>query len=387
MSHAFFASYATLDNSSKHLQKVVLDLRERVRTRLGAANAADVGFFAVYDGILTTQVWEERLSEAARSARVVVLFCSNTYFNSEYCAKEFDIFRRRLGGAAAAPGAGVIVPVIWDVCRLPEAVSRFQASHLAAFPDDYRTQGLLALKRNNTARARYDKAMTALTDIIASAATRDPPLPPLHPPVPFDELLDAFDNPAPYNVRVGALHRDRLRWQLVPALGKTVARIVEAVTASQRLPWRALRIDDDIVAQLEAANVAREAVVLIADDATADASPSADRRRLVDEMAPPNCVVLAGRAEGARPLSPLEAQQRLAQLFPRLTAAGQSAWFASDLGLESLLAERIVKLRMELVNADSATKLHDAGLIEAAAREGVSLSAPALVSGPGGLTS
>src|SRR5882757_6904657 len=100
MTHTFFASYATLDNKSKWLQKVVLDLRDRVRERLGALDAAQVGFFAVFDGIPAAADWERALGDGAREARVIVCFCSNTYFNSEYCAAEFEIFRRRLKAQA-----------------------------------------------------------------------------------------------------------------------------------------------------------------------------------------------------------------------------------------------------------------------------------------------
>lgn len=210
MSHGFFASYATLDNKSKYLQKVVLDLRERLRTRLGAADEAKLGFFAVFDGILTAQAWEDELSDAVRHAQVIVLFCSNTYFNSEYCAKEFDVFRRRLKDIKPEPE--VIVPVIWDLCTMPKAVARYQASHLAAMPEEYRNHGLLALRRNKTTRTRYDATLDALTGVLERLLNQ-PALAPLDPPVPFDMLLDAFDNPDCYSVRIGALHRDGLRWQ------------------------------------------------------------------------------------------------------------------------------------------------------------------------------
>lgn len=381
MSHAFFASYATADNNSKYLQKVVLDLRERVRGRLGAPDAAAVGFFAMYDGVLTAQVWEEKLSAAARRARVIVLFCSNTYFNSEYCAKEFDIFRRRL---SAATGKGdVIVPVIWDLCTLPEAISRYQASDLSAFPNDYRTQGLLALRRNKTARASYESTLDALTGVI-DRALKSPALPALEPPVPFADLLDTFDNPDVASVRVGALHRDGLRWQLDPALGKTAVRVVEAVTASQRLPWRALKIDDGIVATLQAAQLAREAVALLVDDSDAEAGAYAVRRQAVDALSPSNCAILVGRTDGAQPLSLQAAESRLQLLFPKMSAAGRTQWFASDSALETVLAERIVKLRMAMTSEAPATRMSDTGMSEAAGREGISLDAPAILSGPGG---
>src|SRR5580765_2774492 len=148
MAHVFFASYARLDNDRKRLQNVVLDLRERVRSVVGAADASKVGFFDTYDGISTGQDWEKTLGEAARHARVLVCFCSNTYFNSEYCANEFEVFRRRLDALGPAGDAlRVVIPVVWNVSAMPKAVSRYQTvDQNAGFPDDYRLQGLLALQ-------------------------------------------------------------------------------------------------------------------------------------------------------------------------------------------------------------------------------------------------
>lgn len=380
MSYGFFASYATLDNKSKYLQKVVLDLRERLRTRLGAADEAKVGFFAVFDGILTAQAWEEKLSDAVRQARVIVLFCSNTYFNSEYCAKEFDVFRRRVKGIKPEPE--VIVPVIWDLCTMPKAVARFQESHLAAMPDDYRNHGLLALRRNKTTRTRYDATLDALTGVLERLLNQ-PALAPLDPPVPFDMLLDAFDNPDCYSVRIGALHRDGLRWQLVPALGRTAARVVETVTASQRIPWRAFTIGDDVEAKLDEAELAREPVLLLADIAALDAGAIAARRQVIDQRSPRDCVVLVGAAEGGKQLAPGDAQARLQQLFPNMTAAGQVHWFGSDKALESLLAEHIVKLRMAMIGREPGLRMVDGALAAGAGQEGIMLEAPATLQGPG----
>src|SRR5262245_2894430 len=116
MTHVFFTSYARLDsNKFSKLDRVVEELRERVRSKLGAKAAQDVGFFDTQD-IQTGADWERVLGTALRHARILVCMCSPTYFNSEFCAKEFEVFRRRLQDAADAfKDVRVILPVLWDV--------------------------------------------------------------------------------------------------------------------------------------------------------------------------------------------------------------------------------------------------------------------------------
>src|SRR5690349_13388755 len=116
MAHVFFASYAGLDNDKDQLRNVIVELRKSVRSKLGATDVDEVGFIYQAGSIKTGQDWQNELGEAIRHANVLVCFCSNTYFNSEYCANEFEVFRKRLNAFGAA-GAELlaIIPVIWDV--------------------------------------------------------------------------------------------------------------------------------------------------------------------------------------------------------------------------------------------------------------------------------
>jgi hypothetical protein len=384
MTHAYFTSYATLDNKTKWLGKVALELRDRVRGRLGAADAAKVGFFAVHDGILTAKDWERELGEAARQARVLVCFCSSTYFNSDYCAKEFEIFRRRIK-IAGASNFDVIIPVVWDICSVvPKAIARYQEAHAAIFPADYRLQGLYALRRNKTTRTSYDAALSALTDVVVKAAT-GAQLPALPPPIVFDQLPEAFDNPGPYNVRVAALHDAGLRWELDPGLGVTLARVVEKVTATLRVPWRAFKVGDNLESELAAAGLEREAVVFVAHDATLKAGAFHVLSEKLDAHAGDNCVVVVALEGVAGQVAPAEAQDRLKKLLPRLAGNGQVAWFPADVpsALDIRLTEEIVKLRLSLVAADPAERFTDSSLVEAALQQGIGVDARPVVTGPG----
>jgi TIR domain len=388
MSHVFFASYARLDNDRKRLGSVILDLRERVRGRLGALDASKVGFFDSHDGILAAKDWEQTLGEAARHARVLVSFCSNTYFNSEYCANEFEVFRRRLGawgGGGQSPP--VILPVIWNRCSLPKAVSRYQDSAEAqGFPSDYRNDGLLALQRNKTSKskARYNATLDALTTVIEQALA-GAPLPPWPTPVVFDDLPGVFDNPGAYGVRAGALHPNGLRWELFP--GTTLRALVEKVAAASHLPWRALKIGDDIAAQLTSAAADREAVVVVAHAASIGAGILKVRADVIDANAGENCRILVG-IDGApgRATPPETVLLKLRELFPSQTNAGRVQGVDVDAlaAVEARIAEQIATTRMTMVAADPAERVTDATLAQAALEQGIGTATRPLVAGPDG---
>jgi TIR domain len=111
----FFTSYARPDNNKvSKLSKVVEELLERVRGKLGLpVKPEEVGFFD-RTNIQTAKQWEEVLGSTLRT-RVIVCLCSPTYFNSAFCAKEFEIFRQRVEkGGDKLKDVPVIVPVIWE---------------------------------------------------------------------------------------------------------------------------------------------------------------------------------------------------------------------------------------------------------------------------------
>jgi hypothetical protein len=225
MAHVFFASYARLDNDKKRLRNVILDLRERVRIKLGAANP----------------------STARTSSRC------------------FDVGSRQ--SVRPPLPLRVIIPVVWDVSVIPRAVSKYQQSdEKSGFPSDYRQQGLLALKRNKTQKyqSRYDQALDALTTVIYDAATAPTRLPSLVTPVVFEELPGVFDNPGAYNVGIATLHDSGARWELRP--GTTIRSVVEEMAAKEGLPWRAIKVGDDIEKVLQKALLDREIVAIIADE-------------------------------------------------------------------------------------------------------------------------
>jgi len=389
VAHVFFTSYAKLDNNkTSRLADVIELVRERVRSRVGGT-ADEVGFFdshALQPGVN----WKLKMGNALSQARVLVCFCSNTYFNREFCAKEFEVFRQRMAGnPALGEDAKFILPVIWDKCQLPQAVGRFQLDH-GTFPKEYVEDGLMSLKR--VLPKKYLKAVDALVDAII-AAWNGPALPPWGQPIDFDAMAASFDNPGPYeNVRLAVLHPQGLQWSVEP--GRTVRFLMEDAATSLRAPWKELRALDDVVARLEKASQDREAVLVLTDQTSAKAAPWSVRLAAIDaaiaEKPLRNCAILVGYSAAPNfaapnPASAAEMEATLRALLPQSSdVSSLNAWFpmADTRVLSDRLRSCATKVRMSLIAKDACTKVESAELTEAARREGIPTESRPIVSGP-----
>lgn len=379
MPHAFFTSYARLDSRPRKLRDFVEELRERVRSALGAADAKEVGFFDT-EQLETGDDWEKRLGEVARKARILVCLCSNTYFNSEFCAKEWDVFQRRVQLLQDSE-VRAIVPVIWDRCAIPQSVSRFQLAN-DRFPDEYLKSGLLSLYNLKRTRSAVKAAIEELTKTIAGAI-EGPPLPPLAK-VSFEDLDSSFGNPGPYGLRLAVFHPMGVQWQIAP--GMSARRVVEGVASSLNLPWTALKADDQIVASVTSAKARREVVVILTSESEAKQPPWSNRIAALDQDLSSNLVVLIGSDEAGVTLSALEAEGRMNQFFPSSSAAASSlGWFFEhDLkSLEEKLKHGITKVRLALIGQAPGERVTDDVLENAARAVGIPLDSPPALPPPG----
>lgn len=112
MAYEFFLSY-TRANNDVFLKKFFDELSQAIRDRRGLPQAADVGFFDQRNLELGEQ-WDQTIVEALQTSAVVVAVASPGYFKSEYCGKEWELFRRRLAAASAGqPLAPLIKPIVW----------------------------------------------------------------------------------------------------------------------------------------------------------------------------------------------------------------------------------------------------------------------------------
>ncbi|HEX6184005.1 MAG TPA: TIR-like protein FxsC, partial [Pyrinomonadaceae bacterium] len=152
MPYKFFFSYSRRDaKGNPYLKEFHRRLALEVGQAAGvsaAVDEADIGFFDT-EGIEPGEKWPDKLAGALQSSKVFVCLYSNGYFKSEWCGKEFEVFRSRV--AAYTPPSGrpaprLIIPVLWDRrARLPEplpdAVTDLQYTH-ADFGAKYEVEGL-----------------------------------------------------------------------------------------------------------------------------------------------------------------------------------------------------------------------------------------------------
>ena len=146
MSHHFFLSYARAITTDRDLlEKFVSDLVDEIRGRLRGV-PSDKICFRDQRSIGVGEDWPAELDNAVRSCKAFVPLYSGPYFDSEYCGKEWQVFRSRLEAVAdGKSNPPLILPIIWQPARsLPDVAERLQYSH-EDFGDEYAKRGLKRL--------------------------------------------------------------------------------------------------------------------------------------------------------------------------------------------------------------------------------------------------
>lgn len=376
----FFTSYARLDsNRVSKLSKAVDELRERVRALLGAATLEEAGFFDVED-IATGDDWEKRLGRAASRCRVFVCFCSNTYLNREVCAKEFEVFRRRM--AAVAGEGGYVVPILWDRCELPKALAAFHAG-VGVASEEYLHQGLCALRR--TKRQEYQRIVEELAQAI-DRLKKKPALPHGAHPVGFDALVGAFDRSDRPGPRVCVLHPDGLRWSLEH--GATARAAIDRAAAQAECGWSAFRLGEAAPADLAPVGGPDAPLVAVVGP---DLDPVARLRlaRFDAWAAAPGrfASALVGAVRPALDATPGADEALLRETFPLSFAASGRRYAVFDATSASSLEQRF-RYALALLKSDAArgaegARVEDATLAAAAHDAGVPIAARPMLAAPG----
>jgi len=271
-----------------------------------------------------------------------------------------------------------------------EAVSGFQPSD-NRLPAAYAELGLTKLKQLRGQRDNLTTTLDVLADIIKTGY--DGNLPEWPEPVSFDALPGSFQNPkpGPYNVCIAVLNKAGMGWAIEPTW--SIQRITETTTASLKVGWKEIVTGADLIQQLEAAHLERQAAILLA-DSTSLGSPWAEYLAAVDAYAEAlaakstvSCAALIGLDPPAGgTLSAADADASLRKLLPKsYPLVSNHDWFPRPdrAALETKLTQAITRLRMSLVNADPARKVEDVGLQEAAASAGIPVDTRPVVTGPG----
>ncbi len=190
----FFLSYARADGEDgPFLARFFRDLRHEVRARCGHPRADEVGFLDT-SSIRPGDAWSRELASALARCRTFVAICSPTFFTSEYCGREWQVFEDRLRhleetGAGRAP---VLLPVMWIPLRPPPSIlARLQYNH-EDLGQEYAKFGLRYLLQLNRNHDEYQEFLVALSDRIVRLAA-ETALPPMAEIPGFDTVPSAFD--------------------------------------------------------------------------------------------------------------------------------------------------------------------------------------------------
>ncbi len=327
----FFLSYARSDGDV-YFKRFRQELAEAVRVKVGGPLEAVA--FVDRDSIAVGQEWPEALTSALQTSRVLVPVYSRSYFASEYCGKEWAVFRQRQEAAlAAAGGAGgarppVILPVLWvgkeDLpLPLPMVARDLQFDH-GAFGDQYAGVGLRYLMLQSRHLSNRRQMIAALADRIVAAANQHT-LPPLASQPMIVDVPNAFrDDPAGIEETVDLLPRPPGRyvqfifvagtqaelkalreqvecygthgaeeWQpFHPDVALAVADVALEVAGAERLWPERVSLGGDLIQRLEQAESENKVVAIIVDTWTLQLQQYHNVMREYDKRLFPNSVVL-----------------------------------------------------------------------------------------------
>jgi len=172
MTYDFFFSY-TRANNDPYLKRLFDDLSYWVRNLTGAGKDEPVGFFDQRDIELGAH-WDSTIVNALQDSKVLVAAGSPAYFKSEYCGKEWALFRQRSMATAGGDSPPLMKSIVWvpfNIASLPAEVRATQL--LRGDPHDQASEkGMAYLSRRKL--AGYELFVHQLAQEIIEAGRKHP---------------------------------------------------------------------------------------------------------------------------------------------------------------------------------------------------------------------
>ena len=373
--HIFFTSYARLDNTDGKLGQAVEKLKSRVIAKVGENTTI---FFDTSD-LRNGKDWEDALGNALKEIRVAVCLCSPSYLKSAFCAKEFEIFRKRVD--ADAKNTGAIIPVVWEPVALPEAIKRFHQPKDPRFPSDYYVAGLYKLSTLPSQIENFLKAIEVLADDIDTADRSQ--LAPYAGPIVYDELPDFFHNPQPerYGVRLTVLNDKRSQWK--PGnVRSNIGMLMDQVTDSLRVAWEDVPPDlKALLEQLEDAEKDRLIWVFAVDRDDMTKAPWQQMLMALNEAGRSNTAIVVGWQKSELE-APADVQAALQKLIPSGITRDCFA-LDDEAPFKETVKKTIATVRMALIAGDDAKRVVAPKLRDEAVRDGIPIDSIPTLPSPG----
>jgi FxsC-like protein len=345
MATTFFFSYAR-HNQSPYLEVFTRDLATLLRGRTGRP---DVDLVFIDREIEPGTDWTRQIREALRTCQVFFSLESPAYFQSEYCGKEWSVFRGRIDNHARAlenaPSLHFRLP--WmplsdgQLKSIPSPIQKLQDAR-SVLGDPYTKDGFEYLIRRHL-EPEYQEALTRLVDRVIEAMEKYP-LPSAADIPDLGSVASAFALPQHLetgqnevagvgHIRLGviaaaaqelpglrknmsAYGSGAIDWKpFFPAVGQRIGAIAQRIAASQDLTSDFLKVDDTLAVSLTQAEQARNIVVFLVDPWALEISGYHKYIRSYDEKHCLNCSLLIPWP------SDDETQDRKTKLFDRMRAA------------------------------------------------------------------
>ena len=420
----FFTSYARADRDS-YLEQFFTDLRNEVRNIVGGSHE-HISFVDTHD-IEAAEEWKPTLAEALRASRICVALCSQSYFNSTYCGKEYKVFLERheaLSLAHPQHRHRVIFPVLWvrPLQGLPEVVTRFQFTH-SDFPEVYAKEGLHYVMKLSRHKDEYQDFVVRLARKLVDAGN-EIALEETRVVRPLSQVPSAFHTPAlaasgssgqvwggsPNNVRfcfiVGRreeLHELRASldgyhesagwfWRPYhPHADVTVGLLAQEIASRLKLRYLEMEMGQDLVGQIRKLEHANEVVVFVTDAWSVRVPRYAGPLQTFDQAMFANCAFLVAwnDADPETSARHLMLRQALHGVFPRKIQLDLPAhdWHTirSEKDLREKLERALTEVRMTILHLTEAQrKAESQELTQTAEQQGLALGAKPHLTGPGG---
>lgn len=394
----FFTSYSRLNAKSPEdrdrIHKLIRDVENSVEQKLGSA--LPQGAFLDTTDIEAGDEWSYELSEAAATRPVAVCLYSPSYFNSDWCGREFQTFMNRRAMSRDTPKPTAVIPVLWMKTPMAEAVGAFQTSD-DAFPSVYAQVGLRQLMTlERTYHDEYALVVEALSDRVVSALN-GPSLP----------VLNAYDmkatasawtsrNAPPAQAREARsvskacfayLASDGWHWTPYPSAGQKIGLLAQTLASRLNLQYVELDCAPNLPQELLKANASLSPTVIIGDPASITDPVIGDILRDYDQKFLINCGVLIPWTHAETDPAFQQSWQALAQLCPQKTMAAlpDHEWRSifSGLELESRAVTVIENIRGRLLQKAMAStppiRIDNASAEQTAAEQGIALGTTPVV--------
>ena len=307
----FFVSYARADTDYQpyrnDMQRFIDDLSAKVAVKMGIPRVG-VCFFDE-SSIETGTIWRSELADALKTTRVGVTLYSPSYFTSQWCGKEFQVFLNRAAADPAAPKSQIgIVPVLWMKCTtLPPSVQEIQYKH-DAFPREYLEVGVQQLLSLKVYSDHYQLSLEAIANgIVSTAATGLAPV----QVVDLQNIPSAWDRSSaadPESHKEGAIaktcfvfvSRQGWDWQPYPERRKAIGAMAQQISGDLGLRYEEIVCDATLPKKLKETRISSVPTVLFGDPTSLLDGAYAQPMREYDELYLLNCGALVPWSEESK---------------------------------------------------------------------------------------